>query len=97
MSTSTVISSVDSLPPSVSVEGLPRVPEHIPEEPGTSLSPSASMEGLPRVPEHTPVEPGTSQEQVGTEETEGKKTDLINHLYEVDSSLLVSWTSPFVM
>ena len=35
MSTSTVISSVDSLPPSASVEGLPRVPEHRDDEQGT--------------------------------------------------------------
>ena len=35
MSTSTVISSVDSLPPSASVEGLPRVPELRDDEQGT--------------------------------------------------------------
>ena len=36
MSTSTVLSSVESLPPTASVEGLPRVPEHTAEEQGTS-------------------------------------------------------------
>ena len=34
MSTSTVLSSVESLPPTASVEGLPRVPEHTAEEQG---------------------------------------------------------------
>ena len=36
MSTSTVLSSVESLPPTASIEGLPRVPEHTAEEQGTS-------------------------------------------------------------
>ena len=36
MSTSTVLSSVESLPPTASIEGLPRVPEHTAEDQGTS-------------------------------------------------------------
>ena len=74
MSTSTVISSVDSLPPSASVEGLPRVPEHTSEGPGSRLTPSASMEDVHRLPEHTSEEPGTSQGPVVAEETNGKET-----------------------
>ena len=35
MSTSTVLSSVESLPPTASIEGLPRVPEHTAKEQGT--------------------------------------------------------------
>ena len=68
MSTSTVLSSVDSLPPSASVEGLPRVPEHSTEGPASHLSPSASMEDVHRVPEYSPDEPGTSRETAVTED-----------------------------
>ena len=74
MSTSTLLSSVDSLPPTASVEGLPRVSEHTTEDSGSHLSPVVSMEDIGRAPEHTPDEPGTSQEPGVTKATDGKET-----------------------
>ena len=44
MSTSTVLSSVESLPPTTSVEGLPRVPEQTAEEQSTKEEGRAEME-----------------------------------------------------
>ena len=76
MSTSTLLSSVDSLPPTASVEGLPRVPEHTTEDSGSRLSPAVSMEDVGRAPEHTPDESGTSREPGAAEAADGEKTVL---------------------